>query len=374
MIGSSEGYLRIYDVQQDKIIREERFHDLEIVKIRSQSVFHNTLLPNFQKEIILIIYPNHVITIDPLHLKKELNSENPSMDLDDLEYKKWNLQEFAKLNDACCLYSHCSDSSIFEVMEEKSEFDIVAVGKSTLALYSTANEIVEYVRKRTRVKKIATQVASKVYSLASNYSSWLWGGNKEVEQPSEPEEPEILPGTRIPISNRFIDEKREIFHADLDYTGKYLATSDSLGRILIFDLSTMTVMKVFKGYREAHCYWFFTGSEPENMNSESNIELLLIFAPRRGILECWTIDGRRLYALTVGTDKRFIKASGNFIEGKETTFHPSQFYLISQTDGSIQQVEFDISLEKIQKSDFIDNSSSSGSANPFKLLMENKLN
>src|SRR3989338_8653427 len=147
-------------------------------------------------------------------------------------------------------------------------------------------------------------------------------------------------------SNRFIVERREIFHADLDYTGKYLATSDSLGRIMIFDLSSMTVTRVLKGYREAQCYWFFTGDSNDTEN-ELHIELLLIFASRRGILECWTIDGKRLFASTVGTDKRFVKASGIFIEGKETKFNHSQFYLISQTDGSIQQVQFDISSEKI---------------------------
>lgn len=125
---------------------------------------------------------------------------------------------------------------------------------------------------------------------------------------------------------------------------KLLATTDSLGRVMIFDLSSMTAMKIFKGYREAQCYWVVVGQDTMTLeqSASKSAELLLIFAPRRGILELRGMDGHRYFAMTVGTDKRLVKSSGRFIEGdRETSFKYPQFYLISQTDGSILRVSFE---------------------------------
>ncbi|KAG2393084.1 hypothetical protein C9374_009661 [Naegleria lovaniensis] len=355
LIGTSEGFLRIHSVSTNSIIQEDRFHDSPIVKIKSQSVFHYTLLPNYQKEIILIIYSNSLVTIDPISFKKELNSMISNHDNDSYQFKKWILKDSTKTNDACCLYSYCCDVSIFEVMDLKSEFDIVGAGmKPTIAHYSTEEIDEMSVKQRTRVTKIATTVANKVYNFAS---SWIWGSsqNNTSETKNETSQEEQIPkGAFIPLSNQFFDEKREIFVAELDYSGKLLATSDSLGRVMIFDLSSMTVMRIFKGYREAQCYWIVIGQDTMSLeqSSSASTELLLIFAPRRGILEVRGMDGRRYFGMTVGTDKRLVKSSGSFIEGGETSFKYPQFYLISQIDGSIQKVSFDnISLDRIPLSD-----------------------
>src|SRR5690242_12365731 len=114
LIGTSEGFLRIYNTSSNEIMNEDRFHDSPIVKIKSQSVFHSSLMPIYQKEIILIIYSNCLVTIDPHTFKKELN-EIVKDEIDSYQFKKWILKDSTKTNDACCLYSYCSDISIFDV-------------------------------------------------------------------------------------------------------------------------------------------------------------------------------------------------------------------------------------------------------------------
>lgn len=220
LIGTSEGFLRIHSVSTNNIIHEDRFHDSPIVKIKSQSVFHYSLLPNYQKEIILIIYSNSLVTIDPTTFKKDLNNMlSSNHENDSYQFKKWILKDSTKTNDACCLYSYCCDVSIFEVMDVKSEFDIIGAGmKPTIAQYSTEEIDETSVKQRTRVTKIATTVANKVYNFAS---SWFWGSTqtKTSEEETSQQEEQIPKGAFIPLSNQFFDEKREIFVAELDYSG-----------------------------------------------------------------------------------------------------------------------------------------------------------
>jgi len=372
-VGSSEGYVRLFDSVRADLLYETRFHDTPVVKIKSQSTFHYSLLPKYQKELVIVVYSNCMITIDPKVLYEEIRNGNSDL----YDYEKWNLKDSTKTNDACCLYSYCSDESIFEVMESKSEFDLIGVGyKPVIAKYST-NEIKdEYVSKRRQVSKIATNVATKVYSIAS---SWIWG---QIEQQPEQQEEQIPKGAFVPLSNQFVDQKREIFQAEMDFTGRYLATSDSLGRIIIFDVSSMTAMKIFKGYREAECFWAFIGNSVNcfdtNLEQSNDFppstELFIVFAARRGILECWTIDGKRLFAITVGTDKRFVKAPSHF--GDQNTFSSHRFYLISQLDGSIQELTFvNLTPKSIQPIlSNLNQQSQPNEFNPFKLLMKEEFN
>merc|ERR1711990_200742 len=73
------------------------------------------------------------------------------------------------------------------------------------------------------------------------------------------------------------------------------ATCDEFGRVGLFCLETLRCLHLWKGYRDAQVAWL---REPAaSSNSDCGIEAkrgalgLVIYAPRRGLLELWDVCG-----------------------------------------------------------------------------------
>ncbi|CAI2313110.1 unnamed protein product [Caenorhabditis sp. 36 PRJEB53466] len=67
--------------------------------------------------------------------------------------------------------------------------------------------------------------------------------------------------------------------------GQYVAVTDRMARVLVIDVLSRQVVLIHKGYRDATVSWI---SAPEG---EKVAQFLAIFAPRRSLLEVWTVLG-----------------------------------------------------------------------------------
>ena len=107
---------------------------------------------------------------------------------------------------------------------------------------------------------------------------------------------------------------------------RWLAATDTLGRVALLEPRSLVAVRLWKGYREALCGWTDTaavvvggneggaaagavgadsgsssGSNSRSMRAK--VPLLVIYAPRRGLLELWRVPtGGRVCACTVGPD------------------------------------------------------------------------
>lgn len=97
-----------------------------------------------------------------------------------------------------------------------------------------------------------------------------------------------IPGITISQESAVWDEpKRKITHMALSPCCRWGACCGSLGRVLLIDVASCIVLKMLKGYREAQAAWFIPSSEHTKDSITTASALLVVFAPRRGVVELW---------------------------------------------------------------------------------------
>jgi hypothetical protein len=98
---------------------------------------------------------------------------------------------------------------------------------------------------------------------------------------------EKIPGITIYQESTVWDEaKRKVIQMALSPCCRWGACCDSLGRVLLIDIASCIVLKMLKGYREAQAVWFIP-SEHTKDSTTAATALLVVYAPRRGVVEVW---------------------------------------------------------------------------------------
>jgi len=106
------------------------------------------------------------------------------------------------------------------------------------------------------------------------------------------------------------DTPRHITSVSVDPDGNLAATTDTLGRVLLIDLDTKQIVRVFKGFREASCAWI----EIPRLNTEKawqkkKILYLAIHSQQRRTLDIYrTRHGPRVHTLQLGRDAKLIQS------------------------------------------------------------------
>ena len=80
---------------------------------------------------------------------------------------------------------------------------------------------------------------------------------------------------------------------------RYTAVFDLQNRVMVLENSTGVVTHVWKGYHHAQFGWIHTMKDKDNPdpgNSEFAI-LLVIYLPRRGLLEVWSPDQKSRFVI-----------------------------------------------------------------------------
>eukprot|EP00727_Mastigamoeba_balamuthi_P012004 m51a1_g7426 hypothetical protein (432) ;mRNA; r:30010-31305 len=85
----------------------------------------------------------------------------------------------------------------------------------------------------------------------------------------------------------------------------WVAAADTLGRVLVVDSRSCVVARVLKGYRDAECAW--TRPLRGSLTSE---RLLVVHAPRRGLVEAWRAVGCRVLAQRAPRGSALVQGGG----------------------------------------------------------------
>lgn len=108
------------------------------------------------------------------------------------------------------------------------------------------------------------------------------------------------------------DPPRQITSVSVEPDGNLAATTDTLGRVLLVDLDTKQIVRVFKGYREASCAWI----EVPRPNihkawQKKKILYLAILSRQRRVIDIYRIrHGSRVLTTQVGRDAQLIQSQG----------------------------------------------------------------
>ncbi|GFO27488.1 Rab3 GTPase-activating protein non-catalytic subunit [Plakobranchus ocellatus] len=324
IVGFSSGYVRMYS-QTGVLLLSQLLHleKVERLKCRTYAPPRFLGLAEIHDEL-LIMYTRAIVSIDGFSLIQSLRaccnqvarataSGNENMlQPPPLAYKKWSLGEQDKVSDYVACGVVCANP--FDQLKAASMLGGV---KATVKTSPPAMNVFmttgsgPYVGffyaiegfTQPILSEVAIAMANKIKSaLISAASGWLGFGSRAKEEKEKP--PKIEPATPLPLRFGLPDRRRAGDVIILSPCNNYAATTDSFGRVILVDVQRGMAVRMWKGYRDAQVGWIEV--KEENAEPEKNpdhyrlAQFLIIYAPRRGILEVWlAAHGPRVAAFNV---------------------------------------------------------------------------
>jgi hypothetical protein len=143
------------------------------------------------------------------------------------------------------------------------------------------------------------------------------------------------PPAKLYASNEFHDTPRRIDSCVVDPGGRYAAACDNFGRVLLFDLATKQLIRLWKGYRSGRCCWV------QVVLDQGKVDLrLMIHSSHRHVVEVWSlVDFSRVTAVQVGRDARIVPCtlwSQASLQSTSFLLHSS---VVSLSENIIEAVE-----------------------------------
>jgi len=243
-------------------------------------------------------------------------------------YRKWSLKGLENVVDhvgvgvgTTCAFDQLQTASGFLGtrpfrLSPSSTYGYVATGAGPFVSFCYAREGATH----SLITDVSSFVTNKLSSMLTGASSWFGlGGAGGKTEGAENKAPKIEPATALNITHALPDMRRHgesIALApstggavvDVGHGRHLAATTDSFGRVILIDVARKVAIRMWKGYRDAQL-GFLQVQEDESSRRESPLNsassprlatFLVIYAPRRGILEVWTMEqGPRVGAFNV---------------------------------------------------------------------------
>lgn len=327
IVGFSSGYVAMY-TESGLVLLSQQFEDGVVLslKCRTQPAGSPLLLAQDGTEELVILYPRAITTIDGFSLFQTLRgcrnqvakaaaSGGDTVTVPPLGYKKWGLVDQGTVVDCTapgmsppCVYDHMAYTSLAKGFNHSVSTAVPATslhlttGRSPFTGFLTAQEG----SAPPFVADVARLYASKLKdALVSAASGWLFGKSKNKDVDPSKMKPKIESATPLPYRWSLPDKPRLGLTISMA-AGRRLATvTDDLGRVTLIDVQKGTALRMWKGYRDADCGWVEV--EGEWGGSKRWVTFLLIYAPRRGLLEVWMPQqGPRVAAFNVPKQSRLI--------------------------------------------------------------------
>eukprot|EP00656_Telonema_subtile_P058589 TRINITY_DN9967_c0_g1_i6.p1 TRINITY_DN9967_c0_g1~~TRINITY_DN9967_c0_g1_i6.p1 ORF type:complete len:1044 (+),score=271.03 TRINITY_DN9967_c0_g1_i6:110-3241(+) len=282
LVGDEDGVIRVHN--DGCIILEQRLWRSSVIGIQACNGADGT-----QPDGVLVLHAGAVVC----HLEGSVlfgaiqASLMGQLQLDaTLQVSRWHLQGGA-ITGAFCGRSVCTAAG----SSRTDTLAMFAVGSNpAISLHHAVQE-----RAEVNTKAVASNVANKVLS---SVSSWLWTqpAAAEAEGASSQEAQFPNPPTAS-VARSISDTNREIRSMAVDPTATFVASADSLGRVMIVNIAYGTVVRMLKGYRMGQCSW--TATLDDNGKLQRHLVILL---PDKGIIEAWKAPfGERVLQLRVGS-------------------------------------------------------------------------
>uniref|UniRef100_A0A669E1R3 RAB3 GTPase activating protein subunit 2 (non-catalytic) n=1 Tax=Oreochromis niloticus TaxID=8128 RepID=A0A669E1R3_ORENI len=371
VVGFTSGYVRFYTelLHEDPVLR---------LKCRTYEIPRHPGVTE-QHEELSILYPAAMVTIDGFSLFQSLRAcrnqvaraaaaGNDVIQPPPLAYKKWGLQEMDTIVDhssvgimTLCVFDQMKNASILGGFNASvkgsppamSQYVTVGSGPYTGFYYAIEGS------SQPLLSHVAMAVASKLTSaLFSAASGWLgWNKNKNEEEAPQKQKPKVEPATPLSIRFGLPDSRRHGESICLSPCNTLAGVTDDFGRVTLLDLARGIAIRMWKGYRDAQLGWLQVPEERSERDLSPSASLprrhalfLIIYAPRRGILEVWAMQqGPRVGAFTVGKHCRLLYAGYrlmgvNSVTSQGWQLHTQQVCLLDPITGALRTVNIPFHL------------------------------
>lgn len=312
VIGFSSGYIKFY-TEQSICLLSLKFCDEPVMGLKCQTQKNNS---NARSEShfativdeILIIHRTNAIVVDGLGLYENLRIAKAEMVKNGSDYEpaynltnlpsilncqRWNIESIkgSTVVDAEILGTR-KTTTFDSLMSDSYSSDRVPpkVFAKTLALVGRNPFVSCHREPKDSPSHSYTELIGSIFS--------LW--NKP--QPSRTQITEITK----PASINFFDKERYATSIVSSPDKRLAAITDDFGRVLLVDVTNWLVIRIWKGYRSAQCGWTEVKKNPDKRGSPY-ASFLVIYAPKRGLLEIWSVQrGPRVAAFNVGKNCRLL--------------------------------------------------------------------
>ncbi|KAF3823111.1 hypothetical protein GH733_010547 [Mirounga leonina] len=375
VVGFTSGYVRFYTENGVLLLAQLLNEDPALqLKCRTSEIPRHPGVTE-QNEELSILYPGAIVTIDGFSLFQSLRacrnqvakaaaSGNENIQPPPLAYKKWGLQDIDTIIDYASI--GIMTLSPFDQMKTASN-----IGGFNAAIKNSPPAMSQYITvgsnpftgffyalegsSQPLLSHVALAVASKLTSALFNAASgWLGWKSKHEEEAVQKQKPKVEPATPFGLP----DSRRHGESICLSPCNTLAAVTDDFGRVILLDVARGIAIRMWKGYRDGQIGWIQIVEDlhervPEkadfspfgNTQGPSRVaQFLVIYAPRRGILEVWsTQQGPRVGAFNVGKHCRLLypgyKIMGlNNVTSQSWQPQTYQICLVDPVSGSVKTV------------------------------------
>lgn len=231
-----------------------------------------------------------------------------------LSLKKWSFVDQDRLRDcevigpsSSDMFDHLMTASIrggfnagYRSGAPKSTL-VVAAGKGPFVGFHLAMEGVEG-------RSVLTDVAQAV---KSKFKGFFFSSGNERQKTTAT----IEPPDNLALRFGICDFNREADHIVRSPNREYSAVTDKLGRITLVNNLRGIAVRMWKGYRNAQCGWLQVEEEEPSQKRNPkhllrSVLFLVIYDPKRGMLEVWLIpNGVRIAAFSCSKKGRLLYSS-----------------------------------------------------------------
>uniref|UniRef100_A0A8C1MT69 RAB3 GTPase activating protein subunit 2 (non-catalytic) n=1 Tax=Cyprinus carpio TaxID=7962 RepID=A0A8C1MT69_CYPCA len=372
VVGFSSGYVRFY-TESGVLLLAQLLHEDPVLRLKCRT-YEIPRHPGVteQHEELSILYPAALVTIDGFSLFQSLRAcrnqvaraaaaGSDVIQPPPLAYKKWGLQDMDTIADHSSI--GITTLSVFDQMKNASilggfhasvkgsppamsQYITVGGGPYTGFFYAIEGS------SQPLLSHVALAVASKLTSaLFSAHSGWLGWKSKNEEESVQKQKPKVEPATALPVRFGLPDSRRHGESICLSPCNTMAGVTDDFGRVTLLDVARGIAIRMWKGYRDAQLGWVQVSEargERDLATSPSmprrHAQFLVIYAPRRGILEVWgTQHGPRVGAFTVGKHCRLLYAGHrlmgvNSVTSQGWQIHTQQVCLFDPVNGALRAV------------------------------------
>ncbi|XP_055087213.1 rab3 GTPase-activating protein non-catalytic subunit isoform X1 [Periophthalmus magnuspinnatus] len=380
VVGFSSGYIRFY-TEHGVLLLAQLLHEDPAIKLKCRT-YEIPRHPGVteQHEELSILYPVALVTIDGFSLFQSLRAcrnqvarataaGNDVIQPPPLAYKKWGLQEMDNIVDHCSV--GVMATSVFDQMKNAStlggfnasikgsppamsQYVTVGSGPYTGFFYAVdgnSQPLLSHV-----AMAVASKLTSALFNAASGWLGWNKNKNKAEEEVAQKQKPKVEPATPLPIRFGLPDSRRHGESICLSPCNTLAGVTDDFGRVTLLDLARGIAIRMWKGYRDAQLGWMQIAEERGIREASSartpkrHALFLVIYAPRRGILEVWAMQrGPRVGAFNVGKHCRLLYAGYrlmgvNSVTSQGWQLHTQQVCLLDPTNGALRTVNIPFHL------------------------------
>jgi len=313
-VGMSSGVIRLFQSDTGEEIAAVRLHPGPITAIR---LFPTQPLSQYEADLWLICQSTGTAISVPYY-RLVPNEGDKEVD-EPLPYTIYQLPDHESVTDLS-LFSR--QPRLLDAYSQQAHNDrcfFITTGSSPmLAFYALGGEGGYYRGIGELVSAVRRRITSAVVGTVGSLLPWgyLRGGNKKETDPYAPKSKTVEGPVSLSGEVQLVDGRRRTQSVVLDPSERLAAVTDGMGRVMLVDVWSQTVIRMWKGHRDAQCGWMevieqwhgqmegrpqiteeaaaelITKTSPRQGESPpvANLALglyLVIYSPQRSLMEIW---------------------------------------------------------------------------------------